>query len=98
MGLFSTTDASVSSVTLPILQPRWIKVVGTIPGGDEADQTVQETKRHQASSEIVRSENLAADVVSMTQEIKSPPGQFGTAATLNYLLDLMRAEAMNERR
>jgi hypothetical protein len=41
------------------------------PDGDEADQTMQETKRHQAWSEIVKFKNLAADVASMTQEIKS---------------------------
>jgi hypothetical protein len=48
-----------------------------IPGRDEADQTAQETKQHQASNAAAQSENFTADVVSMMWEIKSPIGRYG---------------------
>jgi hypothetical protein len=72
MGLFSTTDASMSAAALPLFQARLVELGETIPGGEETDQTAQKTKWHQASSEIVRSGDSAADVASMTREIKSP--------------------------
>jgi hypothetical protein len=50
---------------LPFFRPQLIKLGAAVSDGDEADQTVQKTKQHQASSEIVRSENFAADVALM---------------------------------
>jgi hypothetical protein len=71
MGLFSTTDTSARVAILPLSQLRLTEFGKADPDGDEADQTMQETKWHQASREIVKFKNLAADVASMTQEIKS---------------------------
>jgi hypothetical protein len=66
-GLFSTIYASIVAAILPLFWLRLIKPEETISGGFEAEQTVQETKRHQASGEIVRSEDPVADVASMTR-------------------------------
>jgi hypothetical protein len=57
-GLFSTTDASDTTVILPIFRLRFIKLDASISGGDEADQTVQETNGHRASGNAARFKNL----------------------------------------
>jgi hypothetical protein len=61
----------MSVAALPIFRPRSIKLGASISDGDEADQTVQKTKWHQASDTTARSENFAADVVATVREIKN---------------------------
>src|SRR5260221_4512257 len=72
-GIFYATHASVKAVALPLFRSRWLRLGAAISDADEADQTAQETMRHQASSELVQSENLVADVALTTRETKVSP-------------------------
>jgi hypothetical protein len=93
MGLFYTTNTSAPESILPLFRPRWIKPGKTISSGDEADQIAQETKWHQAWSEIVRSKNFAAEIASTTWEIKSSIDRYEALAALISLFAFALAQA-----
>jgi hypothetical protein len=66
---------------------------GGYSGSDETGETLQEAKRHRASSAPARSEDLADDVAAMARETKSLAGRCGSLATPDYFLEFVPAPA-----
>jgi hypothetical protein len=56
-------------------------------GPNETGEKLQEAKRHRASSEPARSEDLAGDVAAMARETKSLASRCGSLAASDYFLE-----------